>query len=274
MGCSYSTGEQTEIKTPEIQSVFKKTSIPQYDSFYEILNTAFERAEKIRSDILSVKRRCERITNTFKLKDSDNFINDIKVFVWSLSVNAGGDIQKFHVRTTTDLPYLLMDESLIISLANKALYEIYKEYMKLSTNSFRQVRDIMTEVDNKEGKIKEMTKNLGKEETNGKISIFKRRSLKKTLQENKKIYLTALEKTKELLAHTEKLKNEVETNVKLLNDIIQTADVIGKKAVSMGITDPKDIFDKFHTGERKSNENQDKSVDSNKPVDPNLKNRV
>ena len=231
MGCKPS---KTLKISSSISGDFEKTHVLPADKFFEKALPLLQKSEVIRKRLYETVKQCYQNAGTSHLP-ANKYIETIKVFLWSLSAGAHGQILRAGVKIVNGPPY--------ISCSSNGLCE---ETLQL----YKSLRDYFAVITDGSGALKNILANL----TQMKNTLLKGRNridakeLTKTNEEyarNMIKFNEGLEKVKDLAKTIQSAQTLVERSIRTVKSIAEEADKVGLQAYTQGLIKPREIFDEF-----------------------------
>jgi len=245
MGCG---GSKESVKeSRKIKAEFKEVGLEKYDRFFDHLKEAFEEAEKIRYSLTDAPEEGAEDTETYKLKDW-KYIEVFRVVFWALSSNAEGKISKCKYSFTSSPPFIELEYWSGLYWWTAEAWDTCSDWLKACCKAPERLVKILEQLE----KALEECKDWKPSEDAGELGMMEKMKAGTNFGLNLVKLQKAVEKCKNLKdVLAQALKDLAEIGPQL-KDLIGNADEIGAKAFAEGLMYPWEIFEKFHTGPRKS----------------------
>jgi len=247
MGCKGSKESPKEQR--KIKSKMQKVGVDKYDSFFEGVQKLLEAAEEIREGLEDSKDEGIEQSHVYKLKDP-KFLEVFRVAFWTLSANSNGEIKKCKPVTGSEAPFIKMEDSANLNAWARDLWGCCDKWLKTVIEAPKNLQTIVDSLTNDSKKvtefnIKEDTASLAMKEkfTAAKAFAANAGTLTKGLAQVTRlppILKDAVVDSKDIIAN--------------LKELVTKADEVGKPACDEVLYYPSAIFDKFHKGEKLSEE--------------------
>jgi len=261
MGCGASKDPK---KGRELNFSLKKVDQEGLDLFYDRISPVIKRAEEIREPTEDARDQAIKACGTHWLQ-SAHLNEAIKVLLWSISATNNGQIAQAGVSIQTSPPYILYDKAKLTP-EQIALADPLVRYLVSVPGSANLIKQLETELEGYENEFKDLLK---------AESVKHQEEVKRIAEENKKTGKTdyaamakeakwgalnvyngkslhdAVTKMKALAPIAQQQEDEFNALLQQAQEGFKEADAIGKKAADEKIFKPREIFDKFHPGERR-----------------------
>jgi hypothetical protein len=246
MGCKGSKDANADDK--KIESDFQDTYLPKFDQLFSQASTVLESCEKIRGGIEDSKEDGAGYAGTDQLKDG-KYIETLRVLLWSLSAQGKGKITDLGVAPTSDLPYLTVPMNKI-TRDQELLYNTFKDYVVTVVESPDDLQTAITKLGELSETATSAAKDIKADIEASSLSMKQKFDAGIRTKKNTEKLIKNINKCKRLQEIVKGAATDLKETVPQIKALVQAADEIGAKAHAEGLTNPRDIFNKFHTGER------------------------
>jgi hypothetical protein len=246
MGCQSSKDAGAEDN--KIDYTFEHTRLPNFDSFFNKASAILETCEKIRGGLEDSKADGMELAGTDQL-EAPKYIETLRVLLWAISATAKGKNIEIEPEVTQEKPYLDVNVS-VLNEETKKLYETFKEYVNTVTDG---PEDIKTAIENLQAIVDEtpdVVKNAKSEIESSSLGFKEKAQAVMKVNKNSAKLPKQLKKVKHLAEVLKEAGTDLKQTVPELKTLVKGAGDTGKKAADAKLYKPKEIFDKFHTGER------------------------
>jgi len=245
MGCFQS---RNTADTNKIDSHMEVTKIPSYDDYFGEASSLLKTAESLRSGIEDSRENAIKQSNVNLLKEP-RFSEAVRVLFWAVSAGYSGDIKKSQVDVSANPPFLTMD-------CGNLLYETYQlnsclqTFLKTVVDGPKSIEELIFKLEAMIVKMEDLSANARQEASNQGLGFGD--SAKAALNTAKNVNkirteLPKLKRTKEIIQEG---FNETKVLSEKLVEFVATADITGSEAYKNNVLRPKDIFDKYHPGQK------------------------
>jgi len=261
MGCGASKDPK---KGREIQFEMKKVDAFALDHLYDRCTPALKSAEELREALQDARDLAIKNTGTHWLTQAH--LNEaIRTLLWSISATNGGQIAGAEVNVLFQHPYFTVNKAKLtpeqIAVAEPLLRYFSKigNSTKAVTESHEQLAGLQkewidtlkAEKDRIQGEvtaIQEEEKRTGKKDW---ARIGKEAKFAALNGLNGKNLLEGVKKMQDLIPEAQKQEDELNALLTQSVEYLKEADVMGKKAADEKVLKPREIFAKFHPGEKR-----------------------
>jgi len=224
------------------------TRIPSYDDYFGEAGSLLKTAESLRSGIEDSRENAIKQSNVCFLKEP-KFSEAVRVLFWAVSAGYGGEIKKSEVDAMASPPFLRIN-------CGNLLYETYQlnaclnTFLKTVTDGPKSIEELIFKLESMIVKMEDLSANARTEATNQGLGFGE--SAKAALNTTKNInkMRTELPKVKRTKEVIEEGLNETKFLVEKMAEYIASADITGSEAFKNNVLRPKDIFDKYHPGQK------------------------
>jgi len=263
MGCKGSKDAKKDDK--KIEYDFKSTYLTKFDQLFEEARIVLEKCEKIRHGVEDTHEEGKEIAGTEKLKDP-RYIETLRVLLWSLSAQGKGKIVDVGVKATSDKPYLDIDKSKL-NHESVSLYDGFKEYVDTVHDSPDVLETSIKKLEELAETATEAAKNIKEEIEGAGLGLKEKLEASVRVSKNSQLLAKQIPKVKKLPEIIKEAALDIKEIVPKLPELVAHADVVGKPAFDAGLFKPKEIFEKFHDGEREGQEKKLEKEDEKKAAE-------
>jgi small nuclear ribonucleoprotein (snRNP)-like protein len=232
-----------EIKSQKKDFEFAKTSVPEVDDIYEKATTLLNDFEGFRIKIQQSIQKAHQLAGTNNLK-GQNVIDPIRVMMVCFSSVHGGKLKDVIKFDTGDRVRIILSKATNITDKIWGLYQTVDEFM----NIYHRTVEVSPEINQRiESLLVDMSELKKGEFIQNYTSrhFVSRREFDALVERNE---LTYLKMNKALLEWNNlhlRLGKEYRYILQHMDDLINEADEIGKKANERRINDPHEVFENF-----------------------------
>ena len=246
----------TKIDKKKITYDFKEVSLSKFKEFFEAAKEVLKQCEDIREGLEDSREIVIDKTGVNSLVKPE-FLDAVRVFVWSISSVNEGKILQAKPCITEVIPYLDLDRSNLKEDQIEILNALQK-FLNTASTAPLKVPNLLEKVKEMGSYLSDLTKTIKSEIING-ISIMKMPKEASNLYSNMKEFTQNVVKVKRL-PELVKIGTTDLGNVLLhLRELIFKADEVGRKAFDAGLINPKEIFNQFY----ESTKNMDRDTTFN-----------
>jgi len=233
---------------------FAKTKIAKFDDFFDKASGLLENAEKIRAGIEDGRDDGKELTNCYKLKNYE-YTDVVKVLFWSLSANAKGNIKGTKVYVSEEAPFVHLDYFDGLLIETREVADSFESFLGAVTGGPESIKAIVENLADMVTQSADLSKSGADDIKNSGLSVIEQAKATANLGKNIAKLGKEVPKVQQLPPLIQEAVKDLKVLVPQFKQIYNTCDEVGAKAFAeFTIAKPKDIFDKFHPGERKSEE--------------------
>jgi len=247
MGCK---GSKDGKEERAIDSEFQQIGIARFDDFFNDAHTLLDSAETIRSGIEDSKERGAEIAETWQLKES-KYIDTVQVLFWAASAENGGQIKKTDLEVMGEPPFVKMNGSKITHDTYN-LYDTFSTYLKTVAEGPGKLKEIVDSLQAMAEKAPDLVKEGKNEVQNSSLDLRGKATAIARLGKNSAKLPKELAKCKALQEVLTTAKDDMKELVPKLKELYSKADEVGAKAAGENLIRPREIFQKYHPGPKKT----------------------
>jgi hypothetical protein len=250
MGC----GGSKEVDEKEIRKInyeFKTTKVPKFDEFFNTAARLLEQAENIRAGLQDAREEGAELADTWKLKEY-SYNDTVMVLFWALSANGGGDIKRADVWVGEEAPFITLKYYDGLLWETRELCDTFQNFLKAVCDGPSAMLKIVEETQTLNTQGQDLVKNGFNEAKNAGLSALDAGKAASALGSNMAKFGKQLPKLKTLQGLAKDAFEDLKKLAPKFKEIVANCDEIGKKAHAANVGKPKDIFEKFHPGPKKT----------------------
>jgi hypothetical protein len=231
----------------------KKTEVQKFDDFFDNASKLLETAEKVRAGLQDSEEDGKELTDCVKLKNY-TYLDVVKVLFWSLSSNAKGNIKGTKVGVSEETPFVKLDYFEGLMLDTRNVSESFEAYLKAVVDGPKDLVEILTglqKVVEDGNALKDSAKDDFKA---ANLNPLQQGKALAAFGKNMATIAKEIPKIKTLQPLVVQGATDFKALVPKFKEIFQTCDEVGAKAFKEGLKLPKEIFAKYHPGEKKTEE--------------------
>jgi len=247
--CSAKPVVTAEKNSKQIQSNIETTGLAKLDEIFDKTSSILKDAEKLRYGLEDTQELSISQTNVIFLQEP-SFSEAVKVLFWSISANHRGQIKDSGLEIQQDEPYIKI-QAHTSTYMTEDLNRHLTEYVNTILTGPKAIDRLISKLDNL---IQDITTSLStvKNEVEGGGLNAMRGSV--TAGKNLNMIKLQVPKLKRLKGLIEDAVKDFPQFLEKLIESYKTADEIGAQAAEIHELYPRKIFDKYHTGLKKSQE--------------------
>ena len=247
MGCGPSKEKEEKNK---IDFQFKEVTLAKFKGIFDNAAKTLEEAEQIRHNTEDLRQTVIHGTDVDWLKEV-KFIEAIRVLIWSISASNKGIIKDAKPAVTESSPFLDFDRS-CLKAEQIEIVDALQNYLKTIATSQAKLPEIQKQVEELAANAQEAVKSAHEEAKQAGLPPAKILKEASVIAGNSGKLTKSAEKVKTLPILLKTANEEKGEVIKNLLDLVGSADEIGAKAYKDGLILPKEIFQKFHQGLKKT----------------------
>jgi len=253
MGCGSSSGKKDSRKIDyEFEYVYIDSAYRFFNSASDLLKTA----EEIRHGIQDSIEKGMKLAGTYKLKNY-KYTDTVQVMFWSMSACAKGKITDLDYEFSAESPYFKVSD---MKYETRKLYKTFSNYLGTCVSAPEHLKNLIDTLVELVPRTADLLTETKSQIENSVASPFQKAKALTRLTRNIAKLPRELEKCKVLQKLVVTAVEDMKELIPKLKEMFEKADEIGAKAYAEGFhlnkgeKTPEQLFDKYHTGERKTPE--------------------
>jgi hypothetical protein len=245
MGCKGSKDAGAVDK--KIDYTFKWTNFGSFDKLFQDASTVLETCEKIRGGLEDNKEDGMEIAGTDQLVDP-KYVETLRVLFWAMSAGGKGKKVDLGLEVVPEKPYISVDPTLFNEETRK-LYTTFKDYVTTVTDAPGDLDNAIKALQALTESVPDAVKSVKGEIEASSLNFKQKADALVIIKKNSQKLPKELEKCKRLQEVLKEAATDLKQTIPELKTLWKSADETGTKANDAKLYKPKEIFDKFHTGE-------------------------
>jgi hypothetical protein len=249
MGCGGSKQEDPK-EARKFKNDFPLLRVQKFDEFFQAASNLLGAAEEIRSGLQDSRDDAIDLTVSNALK-TFSYAEVIKVLFWAIVANVRGSIKTTKITIIDEAPFIALEIQGLQQETND-LVSAVKTYLKTIVTGPVAIANILKDLEPMVAKGKDLMTSAKDDFKNAGLKPLDTVKALGTLSKNLAKLGKEIAKVKNIPPLIVDAGKDLKSLVPKFKEIFSTCDEVGTKAYQAGVMKPKDIFDKYHPGPKKT----------------------